>query len=228
MNEEENRINRNSVDMDYTPLESIPNTNQEQAMFDNSNANVTNNVTPTSSNEEVSVNRNEINVGFVDLEKKEDENEEVTQEELDENINSATKLNEAGKKEIRMEVDPIVTKAHNKDNKIKKYVTFGLIVIVLIVGFIIFKTARNNNQKAYYNNIKAAAISYIKSEDNKSLLSSLYLEKVNEITVNLTELKNGGYFEKDLKDPITKEDTSKLEVIIYLNGGNVEAKIKDR
>ena len=85
---------------------------------------ITNESMPTSIESNATISRNKVDTAVKDINNLDAVNDadgdgEVTQEELDENINSTTKVNEAGKKEIRMEVNETVTRVHEKDRKEK-------------------------------------------------------------------------------------------------------------
>lgn len=234
MEENESKVVRGTVDMDYVPLESIgenqnnevfndqtPNTLEQPQMEVQESINTTPTVETTSSNQNSQVTRNAVDLNFVDLEKNPADEKPLTQDELDENILGETKYNEAGKKEIRVEVDPVVTDTHKKDAKIKNLFKFGLLAVAIIIGIFIYMETINNKQELFQREIKAAAEEYINNELNQSILSSLYLGKTNEVIISVSDLSNEGFYEGDFIDPKTKDNVEEQLVRIYLENGKL-------
>lgn len=234
MEENESKVVRGTVDMDYVPLESIgenqnnevfndqtPNTLEQPQMEVQESINTTPTVETTSANQNSQVTRNAVDLNFVDLEKNPADEKPLTQDELDENILGETKYNEAGKKEIRVEVDPVVTDTHKKDAKIKNLFKFGLLAVAIIIGIFIYMETINNKQELFQREIKAAAEEYINNELNQSILSSLYLGKTNEVIISVSDLSNEGFYEGDFIDPKTKDNVEEQLVRIYLENGKL-------
>ena len=169
---------------------------------------------------ENSIERNTIDNKLTNIDNNIEE-ENLTQEEHDENINSETKLNEAGKKEVRIEVDETVTEAHEKDRKKSKLMFLLIIVLpLLIISLLIVHAMRNNKEEVFFNEIKNAGIKYMAKDEQASLTYAFYTEKINEYYLFIEDLKNEGLITKDVIDPKTKENLN--DSILYLHMENGE------
>lgn len=180
----------------------------------------------TSIESNATIDRNKVDTAVKDINNLDaasdtDGDGEVTQEELDENINSTTKVNEAGKKEIRMEVNETVTRVHEKDRKVKKliaavFVVIGIVILILIRGAII-----DNKYDIFIRDVKTAAQKYMEDDSNASYVYALYNDTIDELTISVSDLKRRGFIDFELIDPKTKEDMSDTKVVVTLEGGTL-------
>ena len=187
---------------------------------------ITNESIPTSIESNATIDRNKVDTAVKDINNLDAANDtdgdgEVTQEELDENINSTTKVNEAGKKEIRMEVNETVTRVHEKDRKVKKliaavFIVIGIVILILIRGAII-----DNKYDIFIRDVKTAAQKYMEDDSNASYVYALYNETIDELTISVSDLKRRGFIDFELIDPKTKEDMSDTKVVVTLEGGTL-------
>ena len=187
---------------------------------------ITNESIPTSIESNATIDRNKVDTAVKDINNLDAVNDtdgdgEVTQEELDENINSTTKVNEAGKKEIRMEVNETVTRVHEKDRKVKKliaavFIVIGIVILMLIRGAII-----DNKYDIFIRDVKTAAQKYMEDDSNASYVYALYNETIDELTISVSDLKRRGFIDFELIDPKTKEDMSDTKVVVTLEGGTL-------
>ena len=181
---------------------------------------------PTSIESNATIDRNKVDTAVKDINNLDaasdtDGDGEVTQEELDENINSTIKVNEAGKKEIRMEVNETVTRVHEKDRKVKKliaavFVVIGIVILILIRGAII-----DNKYDIFIRDVKTAAQKYMEDDSNASYVYALYNDTIDELTISVSDLKRRGFIDFELIDPKTKEDMSDTKVVVTLEGGTL-------
>lgn len=209
----ENTIERNKLEVDLEEYVDINELGKEE-MAESSSV-------PSSTITESSIARNELDVDLVDINKVGVE-DETTQSEHDENINSTTKLNEAGKREIRIEVDETVTKVHERDNKIKKYFVLGLIVICVIIAILIRNVIINNKYELFIRNVKAAAADFMEDDSNASTMYALYNETIDNYIINVNELERKEYIKFELKNPKTGEDMRGTKVEVKLVNGKIE------
>lgn len=187
---------------------------------------ITNESMPTSIESNATIDRNKVDTAVKDINNLDAVNDtdgdgEVTQEELDENINSTTKVNEAGKKEIRMEVNETVTRVHEKDRKVKKliaavFIVIGIVILILIRGAII-----DNKYDIFIRDVKTAAQKYMEDDSNASYVYALYNETIDELTISVSDLKRRGFIDFELIDPKTKDDMSDTKVVVTLEGGTL-------
>ena len=187
---------------------------------------ITNESIPTSIESNATIDRNKVDTAVKDINNLDAVNDtdgdgEVTQEELDENINSTTKVNEAGKKEIRMEVNETVTRVHEKDRKVKKliaavFIVIGIVILMLIRGAII-----DNKYDIFIRDVKTAAQKYMEDDSNASYVYALYNETIDELTISVSDLKRRGFIDFELIDPKTKEDMSDTKIVVTLEGGTL-------
>jgi len=179
---------------------------------------------PTSVESNTTIDRNKVDTALQDINNlgaTNDNEGEVTQEELDENLNSTTKVNEAGKKEVRIEVNETVTRVHEKDRKIKKIIAAVFIVIGIAIVILVRSMIISNKEDIFIRNVKEAADEYLHDDSNASYLYALYNETIDELTISVSDLKRRGYIDFDLVNPKTKEDLSDTKVVVTLDGGTL-------
>lgn len=207
MNEDNNNLNRGKVEIDLNEYQEL-----ETSTSGNASKVVNNDI-------ERNVLENKIN----NLETKGiAPEEELTQEEHDQNINSATKLNEAGKKEIRMEVDETVSRVHEKDRKRSKLIGFIIFVLpLIIISFFIYRAILNNKHDVLIDNVKKSAQKYMEDDEQASYMYSLMVGKIDSITIKAGELKRRGYIDFDLIDPLTKEDYTDYKIVVNVQKGKL-------
>lgn len=221
--ESTNKVSRGNLEIDMEEYVDISSLGKDETNEKEENTNEPTHIM----NENVTIDRNKMDSTVVDFENINnaadlDGDGEVTQEEHDENINQTTKLNEAGKKEIRMEVDERVTLAHEKDRKVSKLVVFILIVVLVIIGFFIRRQVINSKYDLLVREVKTAAEKYLGEDANASSVYALYSERVVSIEINVYDLKRKGYLDDvDLTNPKTGEDMTNTKVVVTLDGGKM-------
>lgn len=214
-------IDRGKVEIDYDEYVDFSELGKNEEIKDSSNINV-----PTSIESETQIDRNKVDSVVVEINNLDNPNDtdgdgQVSQEEHDENINSTTKLNEAGKKEIRIEVDETVTKVHDKDRKIKKLILTVFIIIGLGILLLIRNAIINSKYDLFIRNVKSSAQKYMEDDSNASYLYALYSETIDEISISVTDLKRRGFIDFELENPKTHEDMSDTKVVVTLDGGTL-------
>ena len=124
-----------------------------------------------------------------------------------------------------------------------------LLAVIVILGLIalVSVSAITGTLKSYKNELYETQIENIESaarvwaSDNMLLLPNGEEEVTceysdinncptdyNELVISLTDLQNGGYIDKELKNPKTKKSFDNIEIIITKNGKKMEYEVIDQ